>query len=139
MLMFILLDDLPLSCAGKNFIRVDEYILKGYAQSTSVVPTLAQCVAQCVREKEFQCKSAMYFYEEGECITNTESAITQPDDFMKPDDDDKMIFFHNGCIDQNIVPVNENKDATDETVLNNIEEHIKSATQQKADESILFF
>lgn len=25
----------------------------------------------------------MYFYEEGECILNVESAITQPEDFMK--------------------------------------------------------
>lgn len=42
----------------------------------------------------------MYFYEEGECITNLESAITRPDDFQKPDDDDKVVFFHNGCINQ---------------------------------------
>lgn len=35
---------------------------------------------------------------EGECITNLESAITRPDDFMKPEDDDKVVFFHNGCV-----------------------------------------
>jgi hypothetical protein len=51
-----------------------------------------------MREREFECKSAMYFWEEGECITNVESAITAPDDFQRPDDDDKVIFFHNGCI-----------------------------------------
>jgi hypothetical protein len=59
---------------------------------------MAECAAYCMREREFECKSAMYFWEEGECITNVESAITAPDDFQRPDDDDKVIFFHNGCI-----------------------------------------
>lgn len=101
---------MPAFCAGKSFNRVDEYILNGYAQSTSNVSTLEECVAQCVREKEFQCKSAMYFYEEGECITNSESALTKPDDFMRIEDDDKVVFIHNGCINQNNLLVSENND-----------------------------
>jgi hypothetical protein len=59
---------------------------------------MAECAAYCMHEREYECKSAMYFYEEGECITNVESAITAPDDFQRPDDEDKVIFFHNGCI-----------------------------------------
>uniref|UniRef100_A0A915D944 Apple domain-containing protein n=1 Tax=Ditylenchus dipsaci TaxID=166011 RepID=A0A915D944_9BILA len=95
---FCLAEDVPRDCANKQFVRVDDYILKGYAQATAVFPSMAECVAHCIRKKEFECRSAMYFYEEGECITNLESAITRPDDFMKPDDDDKVVFFHNGCI-----------------------------------------
>ncbi|CAK5078389.1 unnamed protein product [Meloidogyne enterolobii] len=87
-----------MECASKQFIRVDNYILRGYAQSTTTVPTLAECVSECMKEKEFNCLSAMYFYEEGECITNTESAITAPDDFQPPEEDDqKVVFFHNAC------------------------------------------
>lgn len=66
----------------------------------------------------------MYFYEEGECITNLESAITRPDDFMKPDDEDKVIFFHNGCV-QHVAAVEtsesndeENEEVEEENVVN---------------------
>lgn len=38
----------------------------------------------------------MYFYEEGECITNIESASTQPNSFAK-EENDKVIYFQNGC------------------------------------------
>uniref|UniRef100_A0A914M1V5 Apple domain-containing protein n=1 Tax=Meloidogyne incognita TaxID=6306 RepID=A0A914M1V5_MELIC len=95
---FCLSEDVSMECANKQFIRVDNYILRGYAQSTTTVPTLAECVSECMKEKEFNCLSAMYFYEEGECITNTESAITAPDDFQPPEEDDqKVVFFHNAC------------------------------------------
>uniref|UniRef100_A0A1I8B5R6 Apple domain-containing protein n=1 Tax=Meloidogyne hapla TaxID=6305 RepID=A0A1I8B5R6_MELHA len=95
---FCLSEDISMECANKQFIRVDNYILRGYAQSTITVPTLAECVNECMKEKEFNCLSAMYFYEEGECITNTESAITAPDDFQPPEEDDqKVVFFHNAC------------------------------------------
>ena len=88
---FCLPEEAPAQCAQRQFVRVDDYILKGYAQSTttvggsgdcrkyrkfSQVPTMAECVAACMREQEFECKSAMYFYEEGECITNVEVVFT---------------------------------------------------------------
>ena len=34
----------------------------------------------------------MYFYEEGECITNSESAMTKPSSFSK-DDTEKYVNF----------------------------------------------
>lgn len=40
----------------------------------------------------------MYFYDEGECITNVESGQTSPEDFGSPDDGDKVVYFSNGCI-----------------------------------------
>ncbi|KAL3071005.1 hypothetical protein niasHS_016203 [Heterodera schachtii] len=97
---FCLPDDVPMDCAFTHFARVDDHILKGYAQSTSTVPTLAECMAYCMHEREFECKSAMYFYEEGECITNVESATTAPSDFQRPEDDDKVVLIENGCMKQ---------------------------------------
>lgn len=41
-------------------------------------------------------QSAMYFYAEGECITNTESAMTQPASFAR-EENDKVIYIQNGC------------------------------------------
>lgn len=38
----------------------------------------------------------MYFYTEGECITNTESAMTQPTSFAR-EESDKVIYLQNGC------------------------------------------
>ncbi|KAL3111565.1 hypothetical protein niasHT_012538 [Heterodera trifolii] len=97
---FCLPDDVPMDCAFAHFARVDDHILKGYAQSTSTVPTLAECMAYCMHEREFECKSAMYFFEEGECITNVESATTAPSDFQRPEDDDKVVLIENGCLKQ---------------------------------------
>lgn len=39
----------------------------------------------------------MYFYEEGECITNTESALSRPASFAR-EDTEKVIYFQNGCL-----------------------------------------
>lgn len=38
----------------------------------------------------------MYFYTEGECITNTESAMTQPTSFAR-EESDKVVYIQNGC------------------------------------------
>lgn len=40
----------------------------------------------------------MYFYDEGECITNTESAKNVPQVFVK-EEKDKVIYFENACIE----------------------------------------
>ncbi|VDK53789.1 unnamed protein product [Cylicostephanus goldi] len=39
----------------------------------------------------------MYFYEEGECITNTESALSKPSSFAK-EENEKVVYFQNGCM-----------------------------------------
>ncbi|KHJ97153.1 hypothetical protein OESDEN_02867 [Oesophagostomum dentatum] len=39
----------------------------------------------------------MYFYEEGECITNTESALSKPSSFAK-EENEKVVYFQNGCL-----------------------------------------
>uniref|UniRef100_A0AC35GA03 Apple domain-containing protein n=1 Tax=Panagrolaimus sp. PS1159 TaxID=55785 RepID=A0AC35GA03_9BILA len=94
---FCLDEDSPNQCAGAQFVRIDDSILSGYAKNTSIHSTMAGCINQCLKE-EFICKSAMYFYDEGECITNVESGQTSPEDFGSPDDGDKVVYFSNGCI-----------------------------------------
>ncbi|CAI2355563.1 unnamed protein product [Caenorhabditis sp. 36 PRJEB53466] len=64
--------ELPEPCNQAQFIRVDQSVL------------------------ESDCKSAMYFYEDGECITNKESALTKPSGFTK-EESDRVIYFQNGC------------------------------------------
>lgn len=73
----------------------------------------------------------MYFYEEGECITNLESAITRPDDFQKPDDEDKVVFFHNGCIN-----LFEKTGTTPSHIEISASEDVISQTQKSQDERI---
>lgn len=38
----------------------------------------------------------MYFYQDGECITNKESALSKPTGFTK-EEEDRVIYFQNGC------------------------------------------
>lgn len=87
--------DVPMECADSQFIRADDSVLIGFARNVTLVETMEQCVEQCVKEND--CKSAMYFYEEGECITNTESALTKPSAFAK-EENEKVVYFQNGCL-----------------------------------------
>lgn len=92
---FCLGENIPADCADSQFLRADQSVIIGYAQNVSVATSIEDCIAQCLTEY-FQCKSAMYFYKEGECITNTESAITQPTSFAR-EESDKVIYIQNGC------------------------------------------
>lgn len=85
---------LPTQCKQSQFIRVDQSVLVGYAVNMTLTDSIESCVAHCVQEAD--CKSAMYFYEDGECITNKESALTKPAGFTK-EENDKVIYFQNGC------------------------------------------
>ncbi|KAL6722761.1 hypothetical protein Aduo_017852 [Ancylostoma duodenale] len=88
-------DAVPMECADSQFIRADDSVLIGFARNVTLVETMEQCVEQCVKEQD--CKSAMYFYEEGECITNTESALSKPSSFAK-EENEKVVYFQNGCL-----------------------------------------
>ncbi|EPB80578.1 PAN domain protein [Ancylostoma ceylanicum] len=88
-------DAVPVECADSQFIRADDSVLIGFARNVTLVETMEQCVEQCVKEQD--CKSAMYFYEEGECITNTESALSKPSSFAK-EENEKVVYFQNGCL-----------------------------------------
>ncbi|PIO71697.1 hypothetical protein TELCIR_06397 [Teladorsagia circumcincta] len=62
----------------------------------------------------------MYFYEEGECITNTESALSKPSAFAK-EENEKVVYFQNGCLaklqtqDSPPTSTTEASDSTDDT------------------------
>lgn len=88
-------EEVPKECADSQFIRADDSVLIGFARNVTLVETMEQCVGQCVQEKD--CKSAMYFYEEGECITNSESALSKPSSFAK-EENEKVVYFQNGCL-----------------------------------------
>ncbi|CAD5219381.1 unnamed protein product [Bursaphelenchus xylophilus] len=98
---YCLPETLSADCAKVHFRRVDEKILKGYAQATAMVRTLGDCMTQCIKETDFPCKSAMFFYEEGECITNLESDDVSPEGLTEPEDDDRAIFIQNDCYFKN--------------------------------------
>uniref|UniRef100_A0A914WD04 Apple domain-containing protein n=1 Tax=Plectus sambesii TaxID=2011161 RepID=A0A914WD04_9BILA len=96
---FCLPSSAPLDCGESHFYRADQAVLVGYAKNATIVKTLEECVAVCLNEA-FPCKSAMFFYEEGECITNTESAESMPEVFAK-EEVDKVVYFENACLNPN--------------------------------------
>ncbi|EFO17114.1 hypothetical protein LOAG_11387 [Loa loa] len=87
--------DAPTECADSRFLKIDQSVIIGYAKNVSMARSIEECIEQCLTE-HFQCRSAMYFYTEGECITNTESAMTQPTSFAR-EENDKVIYIQNGC------------------------------------------
>uniref|UniRef100_A0AAF5PUW2 Apple domain-containing protein n=4 Tax=Wuchereria bancrofti TaxID=6293 RepID=A0AAF5PUW2_WUCBA len=89
------LKDAPIECADSRFLKIDQSVIIGYARNVSLARSVQECIEQCLTE-HFQCRSAMYFYAEGECITNTESAMTQPTSFAR-EENDKVIYIQNGC------------------------------------------
>ncbi|VIO85824.1 PAN domain containing protein [Brugia malayi] len=89
------LKDAPIECADSRFLKIDQSVIIGYARNVSLARSVQECIQQCLTE-HFQCRSAMYFYAEGECITNTESAMTQPASFAR-EENDKVIYIQNGC------------------------------------------
>uniref|UniRef100_A0A7I4Z5R7 Apple domain-containing protein n=1 Tax=Haemonchus contortus TaxID=6289 RepID=A0A7I4Z5R7_HAECO len=115
-------DDVPMECADSQFIRADDSVLIGFARNVTLVETMEQCVEQCVKESD--CKSAMYFYEEGECITNTESALSKPSAFAK-EENEKVVYFQNGCL---------TKLQTQESVTDAVEATTMSDSSETTDE-----
>ncbi|CAI5456785.1 unnamed protein product [Caenorhabditis angaria] len=94
-------------CSASQFIRVDQSVLVGYAANLTLVDSIELCIAQCIQEQG--CLSAMYFYEDGECITNKESALTKPAAFSK-EENDKVVYFQNGCDPSEVVEASGNSE-----------------------------
>ncbi|VDM97328.1 unnamed protein product [Thelazia callipaeda] len=92
---FCLREKVPAECANSQFLKADQSVIIGYARNVSAATSVEECIAQCLNEN-FQCRSVMYFYAEGECITNTESAMTQPNSYAR-EESDKVIYIQNGC------------------------------------------
>ncbi|KJH42353.1 PAN domain protein [Dictyocaulus viviparus] len=52
-------EEVPKECADSQFIRADDFVLIGFARNVTLVETMEQCVAQCVKEKD--CKVYNFF------------------------------------------------------------------------------
>ncbi|GMT01550.1 hypothetical protein PENTCL1PPCAC_23724, partial [Pristionchus entomophagus] len=79
-----------------NFTRVPQMILVGYAAyvMTDIV-NVESCKDMCANlppdaEPDFICKSVMYYYNQQECILNSESRSSKPDLFVPEADDFKV-------------------------------------------------
>ncbi|KAI6176512.1 hypothetical protein M3Y97_00806300 [Aphelenchoides bicaudatus] len=90
-------ENLAKECGKRDYLRVDEMLLSGFAQSTAIFKTLAECMNHCIQETTFKCKSAMYFYEEGECITNLDT-VSSNNTLIHVEDDDRVVFMQNDCL-----------------------------------------
>lgn len=76
----------------------------------------------------------MYFYEEGECITNIESAMTKPEDFGHPDDGDRVVYFQNGCNKEYLASLKDDSSKTPESESTTVTPAIE-ITEGEAEES----
>jgi hypothetical protein len=85
----------PIDCGEEKFFREQQYTLIGFARNVTVEASLEDCVAACIKDQS--CKSAMYFYVEGECITNSANSKEEPQVFV-PEQKDKVVYFENGCL-----------------------------------------
>jgi hypothetical protein len=105
----------PLTCGEAVFRRTDQKVLVGFARNVSIETSLESCVRKCLDE-QFPCvvcviqknniyvhcicvaQSAVFFYEAGECITNTKTAADAPEAFVD-EKMDRVVYFDNGCSD----------------------------------------
>jgi hypothetical protein len=99
---FCLPAEAPLKCSEASFRRYDQKILVGFAQNVTVESTLEACAAACIRQLPW-CKSALYFYDGGECITNSATGDEEPTVFID-EGVDNVVYFDNACAGEPLLP-----------------------------------
>ncbi|CAD5208767.1 unnamed protein product [Bursaphelenchus xylophilus] len=94
----------PRTCRNTaSFTRVPQMLLVGFAAFVMEnVPSVTMCLDQCTNPPpetgdNFVCKSAMYYYNEQECILNAESRETKPELFIPEEDDFLVDYFDINC------------------------------------------
>ncbi|KAI6210434.1 hypothetical protein M3Y96_00327600 [Aphelenchoides besseyi] len=94
----------PRTCRNvASFTRTPQMLLVGFAAFVMEnVPSMGMCLDQCTNPppetgEKFVCKSAMYYYNEQECILNAESRATKPDLFIPEEDDFVVDYFDINC------------------------------------------
>uniref|UniRef100_A0AC35U0W2 Major sperm protein n=1 Tax=Rhabditophanes sp. KR3021 TaxID=114890 RepID=A0AC35U0W2_9BILA len=98
----------PRTCrATASFQRVPQKILVGFAAFVMEnVPSVTMCLDQCTnpppetssdKDKPFECRSVMYYYNEMECILNAETRLSKPDLFIPEGDDFVVDYFDISC------------------------------------------
>ncbi|KAI6242498.1 hypothetical protein M3Y99_00216100 [Aphelenchoides fujianensis] len=94
----------PRTCRNAaSFTRTPQMLLVGFAAFVMEnVPSMAMCLDQCTNPppetgEKFVCKSAMYYYNEQECILNAESRASKPDLFIPEEEDFVVDYFDINC------------------------------------------
>lgn len=94
---FCLPEGTPSDCAEAPFFRADQAVLIGFAKNVTHTKSLAVCIQACI-EMSAECRSAMFFGAAGECILSVASAQDAPDVFADEEDEEKVVYFENGCV-----------------------------------------
>ncbi|CAB3407396.1 unnamed protein product [Caenorhabditis bovis] len=94
----------PNTCRNSpSFKRVPQMILVGFAAFVMEnVPSVTMCLDQCTNPPPetgdgFVCKSVMYYYNEQECILNSETRDSKPDLFIPEGDEFLVDYFDITC------------------------------------------
>ncbi|CAI5440355.1 unnamed protein product [Caenorhabditis angaria] len=94
----------PNTCRNvPSFKRVPQMILVGFAAFVMEnVPSVTMCLDQCTNPppetgEGFVCKSVMYYYNEQECILNSETRDSKPDLFIPEGDEFLVDYFDITC------------------------------------------
>uniref|UniRef100_A0A7E4VYW4 ZP domain-containing protein n=1 Tax=Panagrellus redivivus TaxID=6233 RepID=A0A7E4VYW4_PANRE len=94
----------PRTCRNTPaFTRVPQMILVGFAAFVMEnVPSVTMCLDQCTNPppetgENFVCKSVMYYYNEQECILNSEARASKPDLFIPEGEDFLVDYFDITC------------------------------------------
>uniref|UniRef100_A0A8R1DUD4 HTH CENPB-type domain-containing protein n=1 Tax=Caenorhabditis japonica TaxID=281687 RepID=A0A8R1DUD4_CAEJA len=88
--------------APYSFERYPQSILVGHSMKVLSVDGLSDCLSQCAMSSKlfnFLCKSAIYYYETGECIMNRDSKFIYPKLFKTNVLDTLVDYFENNCAD----------------------------------------
>ncbi|VDN03622.1 unnamed protein product [Thelazia callipaeda] len=94
----------PRTCRNvPSFERVPQMILVGFAAFVMEnVPSVTMCLDQCTNPppetgENFECKSVMYYYNEQECILNSETQKSKPDLFIPEGEEFLVDYFGITC------------------------------------------
>ncbi|XGW27911.1 hypothetical protein V3C99_008032 [Haemonchus contortus] len=85
-----------------GFERYPQSLLIGHAMKVVLTEGLSECLSRCLAAPaslHTQCRSAMFFYETGECIINRERRSDWPELFIDGVQDQLVDYFENNCQD----------------------------------------
>ncbi|VDO26342.1 unnamed protein product [Onchocerca flexuosa] len=88
--------------APYTFDRLPGHVLMGIAKEVLQVGSVEECLSMCLtakREIKIDCRSAMYYYDTGECILNDENRVTSADMITNDTLDMRVDYFENSCFD----------------------------------------
>ncbi|CAD6192841.1 unnamed protein product [Caenorhabditis auriculariae] len=98
---FAFFEEEAVCSAPYAFERYPQSVLVGHAMKVTSVDGLSECLSLCLKSEDFLCKSAMYYYETGECILNRESKYVYGHLFKPGIQDTLVDYFENNCADGN--------------------------------------